>query len=53
VQEYVQLPDTRSLNWKLENTFLFMLEVAVVLQAFLYLPLLGTKVEVQWYLLFL
>ena len=49
----VQLPDTRNLKWKLENTILSMLEVALKLQTFLYLPLLSTKVEVQWHLLFL
>ena len=48
----VQLPDTRSLNCKSENTILCMLEVAFVFETFLYLPLLCNKVEAQWHLLF-
>jgi acyl-coenzyme A thioesterase PaaI-like protein len=48
----VQLPDTRSLNCKLGKTTVCMLEVALVFQTFLYLPLLANKVEAQWHLLF-
>ena len=46
----VQLPDTMSLNCNLENTIVCMLEVALVFQTFLYLPLLGNNVEAQWHL---